>query len=179
MVHSFEYTSPDGSFKYNLKTPVKVIGSAGTIFKVTEDLQGFINADVEWQDFGNSKYDFTEYSDNASEQQYTAEVNQDIDRYLGQTVNFRIGGELAFSKLRLRAGYESLQSPFNADSERQNRTAFGIGFRENSFFIDIAYTTFDQSKGYQPYSLIEKERDPVVNIQDTKNRIIMTIGFKF
>ena len=49
--------SPDGSFKYKLKAPARVVGSLGTIYKLGP-IQGFINGDVEWVDYNNNRFDF-------------------------------------------------------------------------------------------------------------------------
>ena len=177
--HFFEHFSPDGSFKYQLKTPMKIIGSLGTIYRISDKVQGFINGDVEWVDYANNEFDFTEYSDEPSEQQYTQEVNNDIHSYLGQTVSVRIGTELAIGKLRLRVGVENGQSPYNADVLNIKKVSAGFGFREENFFLDFGIRASESEQGYLAYSVLDKTRDLTVTNSDIHTNVVMTAGFKF
>lgn len=174
----YDYTSPDGTFEYKISTPWRAIGSIGTTYRVGE-IRGFINADVEYLDYTNANYNGTAYVSSAEEQLWTNEVNRNILDKLGNATNLRIGTEFGYKNLRLRAGYSFEQSPFNADKERNNKTSFGIGFREDRFFIDLGFRIAQNVEGYNPYVVLDSELDPLANINTTRTRSALTVGFKF
>ncbi len=175
---TYEERSPDGSFKYRLNTPAKFIGSVGTIYKIGP-VQGFLNGDVEWVDYNTNKFDFTAHSDDPSEQQYTLKVNNEIEKFLGSVLNVRIGTELAYGVIRLRAGIERGDNPISANNQKINTTSFGIGIREDNFFLDIGVRTRKYTEGYVPYTLVEAKDETVVNNNLSNTRIVVTAGFKF
>ena len=171
--------SPDGSFKYKLTNPWKAVGSIGSIYKIGE-LKGFINADFEFLDYTNNEFDFTSHSSDPSEASFTQEVNGQIANQLGSATNIRIGSELAYEGLRVRAGYLISTSPYVADTDKYTAWSAGIGFRADKFFIDIGYRRSSIQEGYNPYLVLEQEnRDPLANIETDYGRLAMTIGFKF
>lgn len=174
-----ESRSPDGSFRYQINSPWKIVGSVGSIYRITDEIVGFIDADVEWLDYGESSVDFTEYSSDPVEAQKTIDINREITQFLGQALNVRIGSELGYRKFRLRVGYESTQSAFNADTNRNNAYSFGVGLREDNFFIDLGLRIREYTEGYLPYIVLDKDRDPVVNVNNTNSRFLITAGFKF
>lgn len=176
--------SPDGSFRYKLTNPWKAVGSIGSIYKLGS-LKGFVNADFEFLDYTNNEFDFTAYSSDPSEASFTQEVNGQIDNQLGTATNIRLGGEIAYelSKnqgIRFRAGYSISTSPYISDTEKYTSWSTGIGFRSNSFFLDVSYRRSSTQEGYNPYFVLEQEnRDPLTNIETEIGRLAMTIGFKF
>ncbi len=175
----YESRSPDGSFKYKINSPWRVIGSIGSIYKITDELVGFVNADVEWLDYANSNVDLTQYSSDPGEAQKTIDLNREITQYLGEALNVRVGTELGFRKFRFRAGFESSQSAFNADTKRNSALSFGIGLREDNFYIDMGLRVKEYSEGYLPYTVLDKDRDPLVNVENKNSRFLITVGFKF
>ncbi len=174
----YDYTSPDGTFEYKISTPWRAIGSIGTTYRVGE-IRGFVNADLEYLDYTNANYNGTAFISNTDEQRWTNEVNRNILTKLGAATNVRLGTEFGYKNLRLRAGYSFEQSPFNADKERNNKTSFGIGFREDKFFIDLGFRIAENAEGYNPYVVTKSELDPLANITTTRTRSSLTVGFKF
>jgi hypothetical protein len=172
------FVSPDGTFEYKISTPWRAIGSIGTTYRVGE-IRGFINADVEYLDYTNANYNGTAFDSSIEEQQWTNEVNRNVLKRLRSATNFRIGTEFGYKNLRLRSGYSFEQSPFNADKERNNKTSFGIGFREDRFFIDLGFRIAQNAEGYNPYVVLDSELDPLANINTTRTRSALTVGFKF
>lgn len=175
----FEHRSPDGSFKYKINSPWRAIGSLGAILKLGNDVVGFINGDVEWVDYGESSVDLTAYSSDPIESQKTISINRDISQFLGKSINIRLGTELGIQKLRLRAGYESTQSPYNADLDRMEGLSFGVGLREDNFFMDLGFQTRQTTEGYLPYVVIDQDRHPLVNVETVRKKFLFTVGFKF
>lgn len=167
---------PELQFKYNITNPYRAMGSIGTVFG-TGDIKGFINADLEYVDYLSAEYDGTAHSDDPSEIEYTQEVNQDVANSLKSATNFRIGGELAYDIFRLRAGYYRFHTPFARDSEANNSYSIGAGFRGDRFYMDFAIQFADSTEGYQAYSVINAERDPLVNTNVSRTFALVTFGF--
>jgi hypothetical protein len=176
--NTYDKRSPDGSFNYRLNTPVKLVGSLGSIYKIGP-IQGFINGDIEWLDYNTNKFDFTSDSDDPSEQEYTLEVNNDIEKYLGSVLNLRLGTEIAYGVVRLRAGVESGDNPVSANAEKVTTTSFGIGVREDKFFIDLGVRMRGFNEGYVPYTLVDSSDEILINNKLGHTRVVMTAGFKF
>lgn len=176
----FDTIDYDGYFDYNMKTPLKIIGSLGKVFG-NEKFGGFINIDAEYSDNPGMKFNFTKYSDNADDEKAQKEINDKIAKDLKGAFNIRIGGELAVKKLRLRAGTAVYDSPFKSDSDYNPALIFsgGIGYRGEGFYIDLAYVHSSYSYGYYPYVAADKSRSPRIDIDKTIDKFNATIGLKF
>ncbi|MFM2394046.1 MAG: hypothetical protein RLZZ546_2028 [Bacteroidota bacterium] len=175
----YENRSPDGSFKYRLNTPAKVVGSIGSVFKIGKKFSGFVNADAEWVDYNNNKFNFASHSDDPSEKLNSLLINNEIEQYLGSVLNLRLGTELAYGVVRLRGGIERGDSPLSADTDKITTQSFGIGIREDNFFIDLGVRIRKFTEGYVPYVLIDPSKETVVNNEINHTRIVVTAGFKF
>ncbi|MEY3422087.1 MAG: hypothetical protein RIR48_2390, partial [Bacteroidota bacterium] len=175
---TYEYDSNDGSFEYKITTPWRAVGSIGTTYRVG-DLVGFVNADVEHLDYTNSNYNGTAFSSNEGEQKWTNEVNQDIQKRLGSATNLRLGTEVGYKNLRVRAGYSFERTAFNADDFYNNKVSAGLGFREDNFFIDLGIRVAQYSEGYNPYVVLDRKLDPLSIMDTRRTRMALTLGFKF
>jgi hypothetical protein len=176
--YSYNYQSPNGSFQYKFNTPAKMIGSLGYIFDLGK-VKGFVDGDVEWVDYNTGKFDFTAYSSDPSERTYTDDINQEIEKYLGSALNLRLGTELVYGKVRFRAGIENGQDPISANSAKIQSRSFGLGYREDNFFIDFGVRTRSSVEGYVPYVLTNPARESVVNSRVDYTKGVITVGFKF
>lgn len=170
----------EGYFDYKLITPWKFIGSAGKIFG-NENIGGFINIDAEYLNFGSSKFDLTAYSSYEEDAIYEEELNNEINKKLSSVFNVRFGGELAIKKFRIRAGMAFDESPFKTESEYNPVKVIsgGLGFRGNSYYLDVAYLQSTNSYGFSPYTADDITRSPLVNIDKTLGKFTATLGFKF
>lgn len=177
-IKQYDHQSPDGSFKYKLNTPWRAVGSVGTIVSLGK-VKGFVNGDVEWVDYSSGRFDFTKFSSDPGEVQYTNDVNNEMSIVLGQSINYRLGGELALGKLRLRAGTERAQSPYLDNDTRIVTNSFGFGFREDNFFLDLAVQKRSSTNAYLPYVLSDETANPLTTIDQQKTRVVLTAGFKF
>ncbi len=175
---SYSYDSPDGTFEYKMTTPWRAIGSLGTTLRLGE-IRGFVNADLEYLDYTNANYNGTAFDSSSEEQKWTNEVNRQILNKLGSATNLRLGTEFGYRNLRLRGGYSWERTAFNADDFFNNKVSFGLGFREDDFFIDFGIRIAKYAEGYNPFVVLESELDPLANINTKKTRAALTIGFKF
>lgn len=160
--------SLDGLFEYKLRTPWRLIGSGGFIF----GRSGFISGEVEWVDYGKNRFNFDRF---ASEERI---ANDSITNLLDNALNIRLGGEYAYEIFRFRGGFGLQYSPYAGDNSINNTYSFGLGIREQSFFIDFAYRlrTFDE--GYIPY-LTSQAPQQIIENKIKINELLLTLGFKF
>ena len=175
---TYGYDSGEGTFEYKIATPWRAVGSMGMTYRVG-DVVGFANADVEYLDYTNGNYNGTAFSSSAEEQKWTNQVNSEIQRRLGTATNLRLGTELGYKNVRFRLGYSWERTAFNADDFFNNKASFGLGFREDNFFIDLGVRVAQYSEGYNPYVVLDKELDPLAVIDTKRTRTALTLGFKF
>jgi hypothetical protein len=170
--------SPQGNFSYNLNTPWKAIADVGIIV----GKQGFVSAEAEWVDYSGANFNFDEETSSADDLSYQNELNNSIGNELKGTLNFRLGGELAFDKYRARAGYSLWGNPYVVDSYKPKSSLhLGLGIREENFYIDAAYTLGLGEETYIPYRLPDNyaQYQPVVNNKLKGGQFALTVGVKF
>ena len=171
----------DGRFKYQYKTPWKVNSSVGVLYNLG-NIKGFANADLEFLDYSSSTFDLGAYSTKLEDINYGLELNKEIESELGSIVNLRLGTELAYRKIRLRLGTGLLQSPYSNDAgegEYSSTYSFGVGLRENNFYLDLSYARNSNEEGYIAYDPNEGDNIPLANTETSKGVIQFTAGFKF
>ena len=161
--------SPDGLFDYKLRTPWRFIGSAGYVYRKL----GFVSAELEYVNYQNNQFRFEGFE----EQERRA--NQGIDETLTSAIRLRVGGELAYEIFRFRAGVQLFQSPVEGDDELNNVLSAGVGFREKSFYMDLAYQRRSTTSSYRPYLTSSNFEEQVVNNESNNNQFVLGIGFRF
>ncbi len=171
--------SPDGRFDYILKTTGKLVASAGALLNFGE-VKGFVNADAEFENFQGANFDFTLRDSSPSTLEFQREVNADIDGELTNALTLRIGGELAYKKLRVRMGVQGEGSPYLIDNKSFIRRTFsaGLGYRGDRFYIDGAAYVFSDDEGYYPYLVLTDGRNQLVSKQQNTLRAMITFGYK-
>lgn len=160
--------SPDGDFNYNLRTPWRIIGSAGILIQK----KGFISAELEWVDYTAANFRFDDFQDDADL------INEDIDAILQSTLSFRVGGEYAYNSMRFRAGVNLRRSPFFDESSFNPAYSIGFGLRGESVYFDAALRSDNTTDNYSPYFT---NGFPEQNVENnfTDNRLLLTLGIKF
>ena len=107
--------------------------------------------------------------------------NQDIKNILKAASNLRFGAEFRIKNLYLRGGYSRYGKVF-ASGELNKDLAYngisgGVGFRQQKFYFDLAYSALFSKNNYIMYY------DPgylkPASISNNKTAITATIGFKF
>lgn len=168
IAYAGEATSPDGIFDYQLRTPWRLIGSAGVLV----GKMGFISGEIEWADYSNSRFDLGQDVD------VEQETNREINQTLGDAINARLGGELAIDRFRLRGGVGMMQSPLEGDDTINYSYSFGAGLRERSFYIDVAYKVSQIEESYSPYQTAEAA-EQIVDNDIRRDKFMLTLGFRF
>jgi hypothetical protein len=167
----YQFENDPLRYSYTLTTPLRVMG--GVSLQLSK--YGILSADYEWVDYSMAK--FSRASDSYN---YTNE-NDAIKSILKSTSNIRLGAEFRLSNLYLRGGYGIYGSAFAKGEVNEdlsyNTVSAGIGFRQQSFYIDFAYVNLSGWKKYYMYD------DPPylkpANIHSVKNTFTTTLGFRF
>jgi hypothetical protein len=170
---SHSYSSPEGSYSYNLTTPFRAVGSLALLYRQ----QGLISFDYELTDYSSSRLDASDYN-------FSSE-NKVINTIYNETAsNFRAGIEWKYEKLAFRTGAAYYTTPFrkNISSDKTDQHVIsysgGVGFREKNYYIDLGYSYSKRSEFYSAYSL-SNEDVPGAVLKRTDHRIIATIGMRF
>lgn len=171
-------------YRYTIKTPWRFIGSLA----VVPSSKGMISMDYEYVgantmrcgDEGGHNY---------------ADTEQKIKDQLQASHILRVGAEYrATQNLSIRAGYSYQTSPvkdavkgvsnnnvdvvssnymYQYDKSNQYITC-GLGYRYKSFYADAAYVHQTRTSQYHAYPGEQGEE-----VKDNKNKIALTIGFRF
>ncbi|MBI5913932.1 MAG: hypothetical protein HY842_01030 [Bacteroidetes bacterium] len=165
--------SPDGTFEYRLRTPWRLIGSAGFIFGKS----GFLAAEVEYLDYTKAKYNFNN-TDNSGDLEYQAELNQQIVNELTSALNIRLGGEYAYDIFRFRGGYSIMQAPYKEGFDPVGTLSVGAGIRWEDVFLDLAFKRQLSTSEYVPY-ITSSGNLQTVSLDDARTHFLLTMGFKF
>jgi hypothetical protein len=167
-------------YNYNLATPTRLIGSASLVFKPNrEKISGMINGEVEYMNMSTARFILDGTS--TGDKQYQSALNNNIKNKYTNVITARIGGELAIDVFRIRAGYAQTNSPFKSGVVSQSivnqQFTGGIGIRERSYFIDLAYANTLGGSEYTPYLTTQS---PIKVARKLDNStIVLTVGFKF
>ena len=172
-----------GDRQYNMQTPWRVIGSFSYVLREVNDTRrqkGFISADLEYVNYRSARFSASDKGDGTATDYYLS-LNDKIKDYYKGAINARLGGELKFNTLMVRAGGAFYGNP-NAQSEtlKAHRilASGGVGYRNHGVFIDLTYVhSFNRDVNF-PYRLNDK---PNTFADQTGNRgnIVATLGFKF
>jgi long-subunit fatty acid transport protein len=172
----------EGSFKYKLVTPLKLLGGASVqIGKV-----GIVSADLEYINYNQmqlrEREDVTDFQNE----------NDQIKNVYRSVINLKMGGEARFDKLFVRIGGGVYQSPYNAaelnKAAGHSEVTAGFGYRSSSFFFDLGFSTLFHTEKYLLYSAYEYNPDPLVdpvyvnhiaNLKQQKYRFVASLGFRF
>lgn len=174
-----EAESPAGRFNYNLKTTSKVIASAGALLNFGE-VKGFINADAEFENFKDANFDFISFDGSRETAAYQKEVNKDIEGELTNAMTFRLGGELAYRKMRVRLGFQGEGSPYLIDDQNFIRRTLstGLGYRGDRFYIDGTAYMYTNEEGFYPYLVLTNGRNHLISKQQNAFKAMVTFGYK-
>ena len=172
-------------FKYMLITPYRVVGSVSYVLREIEDItrqKGFITADVEYINYKASSFEQDEEDGIDQEtEEYLNDLNNAIDKAYKGAFNFRLGGELKFTTLMVRAGAAYIGNPYkNINGEKGSKVNLsgGLGYRNKGVFIDLTYVHTLNKDVHFPYRL-QNAPYAGAKINSSMSNVLMTIGFKF
>lgn len=168
-----------GNFEYDFRNPTRLLFGLSYILHEVQDVtrqKGFISADVEYLNYGKSK--FRPISNNNSD--YLNQVNNAISNQFKSAINVRIGGELKFNTIMTRLGFNYMgnayaEKPLKA---RQMNISGGLGYRHMGFFVDLTYVHQLARDATFPYRLDNGFFAPGY-IKGSNGNLVLSVGFKF
>ncbi len=177
--------SEASQFRYSLITPFKAIVSASYVFREIEDVRkqkGFITADVEYVNYKGSSFEPDQQNANdVTTKDYLKSLNIAIDNAYKSSLNFKVGGELKFTTLMVRAGAAYFGNPYNniaGEKGSKINLSGGLGYRNKGKFIDLTYIHAMGKDVQFPYRLQNAPYNGA-EIKSTNNNLMVTVGFKF
>lgn len=162
-------------FSYKLRTPLKVSGGIGVFFSN----YGFISADIDYLDY--SSINFSSANINSSDSDIILDNNKEILNNYKSAINYRIGTELKFDKLMVRAGYGVQGNPYKELDDNKFKVSTysgGLGYRFDDVYVDMTYQQIAYNTDIKPYSL-NPGVSPLALITNTRTNIFLTIGKRF
>jgi len=172
-VATLDTLSPEGTIDYTVFTPMKLIGSLGSII----GKHAFINADVTWVNYTSSRIKIK--SSNAYDKESERITNREIKDNYKSAIQINLGGEYAFNNgFRIRGGYGMAQSSLKGDDKFYPSFAVGAGYRKNKFFLDLGYRNVQSSRTYEPYIISGNVNQTLVTQDFVNTAITATLGFK-
>ena len=179
--YSYSSDSPEDIINNSMITPLRATGSLGFIIGKL----GMIDVDYEYLNYASTRLSSTSSSTSASTDNSFDNINNNIKDKYGAASNIRIGGELNLAPFAVRAGYALYGNPYKSGSEYGNgeRTSltFGVGIRNENFFIDFAYVNTMSKSNYYLYQtpqVFDYQMQPASK-KVSNNSFITTVGFKF
>ena len=181
-------SSPYGTSTYTMVSPFRAnFGAAYTFLG-----KAVISADYEMADYGQMKYQSSDWDD------YFFEVNEDIKSRFGISHMLRVGAEFKpIPELAVRAGYgmTTAAEKYDYDGSRLDLAAhqnasFGLGYSsQNSFFADLAVRkAFLQDEYFMPYDdyMFDEDGNVMVDayVPEILNKrslwkVLITFGWRF
>ncbi|NWJ53395.1 MAG: hypothetical protein HXX14_21360 [Bacteroidetes bacterium] len=157
--------SPNGTYTFDMTTPMKVIGSAAIVIGKS----GLISADYELVDYSASRL--------RPSSDFTVENQRIQDKYTS-TSNFRLGGEYRLGMLSFRGGYGIFGSPYKSNVNDGQGTLYslGVGYRSADYFVDLGYSSYQMTEDYYLYG---GSAQNAASVKTTNNTFMVTFGVKF
>ena len=177
-------TNAPSEFKYLLITPYRIIASASYVLREIEDVKkqkGFLTADIEYVNYKASSFQpDTQNQNDQTTKDYLKSLNKAIDNAYKGAFNFRLGGELKFTTIMVRAGAAYYSNPYkNIAGEKGNRLLLsgGLGYRNKGMFVDLGYVHNIIKDVHAPYRL-QSTPFSIANIKGMGGNLVLTVGFK-
>ena len=166
--------SPYGSFQYALRTPWSGMAGLGVVIRTS----GFFGASVKLTNYSYMKYDYSVRGNGNSYDAIERQVNDDIKQNYAAALQLNLGGEYVLDQFRVRGGASFVQSPYSDDGGFDPSFHAGVGYRQESYYVDLGYAWTQQEDGYQPY-VTREAAQPLVITDLSHHRISATVGVKF
>ncbi len=143
---------PYGDYKYRLRTPLRLVGSAAYVFGT----RGCISADVEYLNYKWANLRSTLDTDQYAPYDFTIE-NAEAKKVLQSALNVRIGAELVFNSVFfVRGGTGFSTRAYNDLVEVENGwdkfVSAGLGYRWGQCSLDITARQSYISRNYFAFS---------------------------
>ncbi|RDV13826.1 hypothetical protein DXT99_17500 [Pontibacter diazotrophicus] len=173
---NYDASELPGDFSYSLTTPFRASGGVGVFL----GKYGFISGDIEYVNYAGTRFSADESFGNGSGNFYS-NLNNSISNMYQSAMSYRIGAEGRYEAFRVRAGYAHTGDPY-ASSDLNgavNSVSVGAGVRLLNYYADLAYVRSTSDTRYSPYQFSSGGGEPVVDISNTQNSVLLTVGYNF
>ncbi|WP_162053958.1 OmpP1/FadL family transporter [Pontibacter pamirensis] len=173
---NFSASELPGDFSYSLTTPFRASGGVGVFL----GKYGFVSGDIEYVNYAGTRFSADDNFGNGSGNFYSS-LNNSISNMYQSAMSYRIGAEGRYEAFRVRAGYAHTGDPY-ASSDLNgavNSVSVGAGVRLLNYYADMAYVRSTSDSRYSPYQFSSGSGEPVVDISNTQNSVLLTIGYNF
>jgi hypothetical protein len=160
-------------FDFRITAPLR--GSFGTTFFLPKKL-GFVSADVEY--VGYQSMNVRDLNDD----RWSSDQKRLIQDTYKDVLNLKVGGEVRFNNVNLRAGANYLADPYkNSDGIDRSETLFsvGAGYRNSRFFADVAGVFNQFTSSYTPYTVNNPEDFASARLNTNRNNLVISVGAFF
>ncbi len=160
--------SPNGTYEYNLRTPMRALGSAALIIGKI----GLLSFDYEYVDYSSAKLNAVDYT-------FGTENAAIRDSYTS-TSNLRFGTEWRVNMLSFRGGYALQGNPFSVSINDAILKSYslGLGYQQDGFGLDFAWVHGQKSQDYYLYAS-ENYTTNLVTQDLVSNNFVLTMRMKF
>ena len=172
-----------GEYKYSMLNPWRLMVSGSYVFREVENVKrqrGFITADIEYVNHRSGRFYSANERPADEELNYYKNLNKVVKGYYKGNFNFRLGGELKFNTIMVRAGAAYYTNPYKDAALKANRFLLsgGLGYRHKGFFIDLTYIhSFNKDVDFA-YRLQDKA-NTFATIDTQRGNIVASVGVKF
>lgn len=181
---------PSKNMLYRIQSPMQFNASvAGILGK-----KGLISLEYVY-----TNYTGTKLLSNEGDGLYFSDENQGMKDMMNDVATIKIGGEYKITdNFSLRAGFAKSGNATNRDAEKfirldtkrvdteyfiQNSTNYftaGFGYREASWFLDLAYVNKSLDESFHPYrSDVSYNAVIPASVITKTNNVVVTLGLKF
>lgn len=168
---------------YKLNTPFRFM-TGGSLYLGKKAL---ISVDYELIDYSMSEFKSSDEIESKSEMNA---VNKQIENKYQIAHKISAGGEYRIGFMSLRGGYVYKTSPYKSSDLNSDyiysAITGGLGFNFNNFYMDFAYvhemSEIKQIMYGETFEIVNNKKVFKVNpveVDFTKNRLVMTLGFRF
>lgn len=160
-------------FDFRVVSPFR--GNFGATFFLPKKL-GFISADLEYVGYRSMNVR------DPNDDRWSSDQQRLIQDTYKDVVNFKVGGEVRFSNVHLRAGANYLADPYvNTDGIDRSQTllTIGAGYRNSRFFADVAGVFNQFSSAYTPYTVNNPEDFASARLNTNRNNLVISVGAFF
>lgn len=166
--------APENIYEYNLLTPWRGVVSATGLF----GKYGFITADYEFVNYASARFNF-----DGNNRDYQTMLNQSIKNTYKAASILRVGAEGRIDAFSIRLGFGYYGSPYKNSAIDGSSMTFsgGVGFRSESWFLDLGFMHTQSESQETPYTLsyIPPVTVPTATIKNSFNNVALTVGFRF
>lgn len=154
-----------GEYTYEITTPFRAVGSLAFMLKQ----MALISIDYEYIDYASARLRGNDYD--------FFDENQAVANRYKAASNIRLGGEVHFGPLFLRAGYALYGTPYASgepnDIQVYQAVSGGFGYRTSSFFLDLGVVRSGYDQKYFLYN------ETMADLTNSNFQVLGTVGFRF